>query len=85
MGAVTRAHIIAARARRDILQEQGKPVPAKIVKLAELDLSKFPKSRHLNTSLPPEAAPHIAAAGRVLAEATARMNTMSPREIAEAA
>ncbi|QOT16508.1 hypothetical protein [Paenarthrobacter sp. YJN-5] len=35
--------------------------------------------------LPPEARPHIAAAGRVLAQATARMNTMSPREIAEAA
>jgi len=35
--------------------------------------------------LPPEARPHIAAAGRVLAEATARMNSMSPREIAEAA
>jgi hypothetical protein len=35
--------------------------------------------------LPPEARPHIAAAGRVLAEATARMNNMSPREIAEAA
>ncbi|QSZ49377.1 hypothetical protein [Arthrobacter sp. D5-1] len=35
--------------------------------------------------LPPEARPHIAAAGRVLAEATARLNSMSPREIAEAA
>lgn len=35
--------------------------------------------------LPPEAQPHIAAAGRVLAAAIARMNTMSPREIAEAA
>ena len=35
--------------------------------------------------LPPEAQPYIAAAGRVLAEATARMNNMSPREIAEAA
>ncbi|MFJ4168524.1 hypothetical protein ACIPY3_03330 [Paenarthrobacter sp. NPDC089714] len=35
--------------------------------------------------LPPESRPHIAAAGRVLAQATARMNAMSPREIAEAA
>lgn len=35
--------------------------------------------------LPPESRPHIAAAGRVLAQATARMNSMSPREIAEAA
>lgn len=35
--------------------------------------------------LPSEAQPHIAAAGRVLAHATARMNSMSPREIAEAA
>ena len=36
-------------------------------------------------TLPPEARPHIAAAGRALAQATARMNSMSPREIAEAA
>ncbi|WP_207605769.1 hypothetical protein [Paenarthrobacter ureafaciens] len=36
-------------------------------------------------NLPPEAIPHIAAAGRVLARATARMNQMSPREIALAA
>lgn len=37
------------------------------------------------SQLPPEAQPHIAAAGRVLAAATARMNNMSPREIALAA
>lgn len=36
-------------------------------------------------TLPPEARPHIAAAGRALAHATARMNSMTPREIAEAA
>lgn len=36
-------------------------------------------------TLPPEARPHIAAAGRALAQATARMNSMTPREIAEAA
>ena len=36
-------------------------------------------------TLPPEARPHIAAAGRALAQATARMNSITPREIAEAA
>lgn len=35
--------------------------------------------------LSPEAQPHIAAAGRVLAETTARMNRMSARQISEAA
>jgi hypothetical protein len=36
-------------------------------------------------SLPPEARPHVAAAGRVLAQATALLNKMTPDEIAEAA
>lgn len=36
-------------------------------------------------TLPPEAQPHIAAAGRVLAQATALLNSMTPEEIAEAA
>jgi len=36
-------------------------------------------------TLPPEARPHIAAAGRVLAQATAMLNAMTPEEIAEAA
>ena len=36
-------------------------------------------------TLPPEARPHIAAAGRALAHATARLNSMTPKEIAAAA
>ncbi len=41
---------------------------------------------NLSRRLPPEApAPHIAAAGRVLAQATALINQMTPDEIAEAA
>ncbi|MEV8149916.1 hypothetical protein AB0O52_17445 [Arthrobacter sp. NPDC080073] len=44
MAKVTRAHIIAARARRDILKSQKKPIPPKIVKLADLDITKFPRS-----------------------------------------
>ena len=36
-------------------------------------------------SLPAEAKPHIAAAGRVLAQATAMLNAMTPEEIAAAA
>lgn len=44
MSKITRAHIIAARARRNILNSQKKPVPSKITKLADLDLTKFPRS-----------------------------------------
>lgn len=39
----------------------------------------------LRPALPPEAIPHIKAAGRVLAQATADLNRMTPKEIALAA
>ncbi|MFJ4026057.1 hypothetical protein ACIPWF_00625 [Paenarthrobacter sp. NPDC089989] len=35
--------------------------------------------------LAPEAQPHIEAAGKMLAQATARLNSMTPQQIAEAA
>jgi hypothetical protein len=40
---ITRAHIIAARGRKRILEDQKKVVPEKIVKLANLDPAKFPR------------------------------------------
>lgn len=43
MAKITRTHIIAARGRKNILESQKKPVPAKIAKLAKLDPAKFPR------------------------------------------
>lgn len=45
MSKITKAHIIAARGRKQILEGQKKPVPAKIEKLAALSLSKFPSTQ----------------------------------------
>ena len=50
----------------------------------ELEKSISMPVRGLRT-LPPEAQPNIVAAARVLAQATAMLNSMTPEEIAEAA
>lgn len=44
MTRITRAHIVAARGRKRILERQNKDVPAKIAKLASLDPTRFPRS-----------------------------------------
>jgi hypothetical protein len=59
MSKITRAHIIAARGRKRILEGQNKPVPTKIVKLAGLDLTKFPSAQE------PIPAPTTTPAGKV--------------------
>lgn len=45
MAKVTKAHIRAARARKQILTSQNRIVPEKILKLASLDLNKYPAVR----------------------------------------
>lgn len=44
MSRITRAHIVAARARKRILERQNKAIPEKITKLASLDPSRFPRT-----------------------------------------
>ncbi|QOT16516.1 hypothetical protein [Paenarthrobacter sp. YJN-5] len=66
MSKITKAHIIAARGRKQILEGQKKPVPAKIEKLAALSLAKFPSTQDRQSAISAvqQPAPGVGSTGR---------------------